>query len=395
MTDATSPILIITGMHRSGTSLTASLLQSAGVDIGSKLMAPSEGNIKGHFEDLEVVEFHENVLEANHLSPEGWVTLKTIPEIPEDLLPKAQQIINYKRQITGITGWKDPRGTLFLNFWQSQLPEAKFILLYRAPWEVMDSLYRRGDSIFQDSPYLALAFWMSYNTAILNFYKRYPQQSCLFNIENIRKDPRILSKAISEKFSLFLDPEDSIYDPSIFHPQSEESSRPFLIKDFFPEAISMYQELEDCSDSSNQEDRRLFTKEISQKNFDKQWLLNDWLAIRATQRRLFQTQSQLHITEQREIETKQALAETQKALSKTTEALHHSQNQLAKTKADLYHCQNQLTQEKVALQHSQEELAQTQTHVTHLQTMIEAMESSKFWKLRRVWMKVKQKLTFQ
>ena len=346
MFGSTSPILIITGMHRSGTSLTASLLQSAGVDIGSNLMAPSQGNIKGHFEDLEVVEFHKNVLEANNLSPEGWVTLKTIPEIPEHLLPKAQQVINYKRQITGMTGWKDPRGTLFLNFWQSQLPEAKFILLYRAPWEVMDSLYRRGDSIFRDCPYLALAFWMSYNTAILNFYKRYPHQSCLFNIEDIRRDPRILSKAISEKFSLFLDPEDGIYDPSIFHYQSEDSLRPILIQHFFPEAMSIYQELEDYSNSHTQEERRLLTEEISQKTFNQKLLLNDWLAIRATQRQLFQ-----------------------------------AQEELAQTKGSLHYCQ--------------EELAQTQTHVTHLQTMIEAMESSKFWKLRQVWMKFKQKLTFQ
>ena len=31
--------VIITGMHRSGTSLTASLLHSAGIEIGDRLMA--------------------------------------------------------------------------------------------------------------------------------------------------------------------------------------------------------------------------------------------------------------------------------------------------------------------------------------------------------------------
>ena len=44
--------LIIAGMHRSGTSLTASLFQSLGVNIGEKLLGPELGNIRGHFEDI-------------------------------------------------------------------------------------------------------------------------------------------------------------------------------------------------------------------------------------------------------------------------------------------------------------------------------------------------------
>ncbi|MEY2858272.1 MAG: hypothetical protein RLZZ74_2584, partial [Cyanobacteriota bacterium] len=49
---STPSVMIITGMHRSGTSLTASLLQSAGVNLGDRLMSEDRGNSKGHFEDL-------------------------------------------------------------------------------------------------------------------------------------------------------------------------------------------------------------------------------------------------------------------------------------------------------------------------------------------------------
>ena len=54
--------IVITGMHRSGTSLTASLLQSAGLNLGDRLMeATATGNpLKGYFEDLDFVEFHAN-----------------------------------------------------------------------------------------------------------------------------------------------------------------------------------------------------------------------------------------------------------------------------------------------------------------------------------------------
>ncbi len=72
-----APILIIIGMHRSGTSLTASLLQSAGLHIGRNLMGPSEGNVKGHFENLDFFEFHRQVLRSQGINENGW-TLQEI-----------------------------------------------------------------------------------------------------------------------------------------------------------------------------------------------------------------------------------------------------------------------------------------------------------------------------
>ncbi|MEL7418373.1 MAG: hypothetical protein AAGK10_07335 [Cyanobacteria bacterium J06555_3] len=52
-TRSTNSVIIITGMHRSGTSLTASLLQSAGVYLGDRLMSADSGNAKGYFEDWD------------------------------------------------------------------------------------------------------------------------------------------------------------------------------------------------------------------------------------------------------------------------------------------------------------------------------------------------------
>ena len=43
------PCFAITGHHRSGTSLVASLLQSAGLDIGERLMVANEYNKRGYF----------------------------------------------------------------------------------------------------------------------------------------------------------------------------------------------------------------------------------------------------------------------------------------------------------------------------------------------------------
>ena len=52
-------------MHHSATSLTASLLADAGVHLGDQLLGPGHSNPVGHFEDLEIYEFHQRVLMAN------------------------------------------------------------------------------------------------------------------------------------------------------------------------------------------------------------------------------------------------------------------------------------------------------------------------------------------
>ena len=60
--------LIIVGMHRSGTSLTTSVLSKSGLDIGSNLLGSGVGNEEGHFENLEFVDFHRKMLiEKNNI----------------------------------------------------------------------------------------------------------------------------------------------------------------------------------------------------------------------------------------------------------------------------------------------------------------------------------------
>ena len=51
-------VVVVLGMHRSGTSALAKALELFGVDLGQNLTAPNEFNPKGYFEDNEL-EFPE------------------------------------------------------------------------------------------------------------------------------------------------------------------------------------------------------------------------------------------------------------------------------------------------------------------------------------------------
>src|SRR3954469_12288526 len=75
---STSPSrpVVITGMHRSGTSLVASYLSSLGVGLGDRLLAADARNPHGYFEDADFRELHGEMLTdatpAGDGGPRDW-----------------------------------------------------------------------------------------------------------------------------------------------------------------------------------------------------------------------------------------------------------------------------------------------------------------------------------
>jgi len=365
------PILVITGMHRSGTSLVASLLQSAGVDIGKRLMGGGETNLKGHFEDLDFVEFHESVLRSQGISTEGW-TLERSIQVQEQYLDKAKSLIQ-GRLSQPLWGWKDPRTTLFLQFWQKLLPEATFVFVYRAPWQVIDSLYRRGDQVFKTNPNFALDLWMNYNQAIIAFYDEFPEKCVIFNSETITSKPDLLTEIIEKELKIDFRRESGsdIYEEKLFNSQISSSHRPTLVKQYFPEAFELYQELNRRAKPSEPESSSFTEKEFSEFPSYKAWVLQDWLDVQ---------------TKERELKRSQAEVE------RTQVQLQHTQAELELKQSQLHHTQIELELKQSQLHHTHTELERIQADLVQAHARIIAMESSKFWKLRKIWFSLKQTL---
>jgi hypothetical protein len=234
--------VIITGMPRSGTSFTASLLQSAGLDIGQRLMAPGHGNEKGFFEDLQIVDFHESVLLSQGIHPVGW-TLRDDIRVEETHWAQAREYIR-RNAVSRQWGWKDPRTTLFLDFWAELLPDACFLFAYRAPWEVADSLFRRGDESFAREPELAIQVWIHYNRLLLRFYDRFPQRCLITSVYSAARQTEHLIRAINTRFGtdLVLPPRD-LFEQSLLHTGASEGYYPALVAQAFPQALALYREL--------------------------------------------------------------------------------------------------------------------------------------------------------
>jgi DNA repair ATPase RecN len=365
-------VFIITGMHRSGTSLAASILQSAGVHIGRRLMEATEFNAKGHFENLDFFEFHLDVFRSLGVNIDGW-TLQENLQIDEPLIDRAKQLIE-QNSLSSIWGWKEPRTTLFLDFWAKLLPEARFLLIYRSPWEVADSLYRRGDKMFQSQPELAIKYWQHYNQKILDFYNQEQHRCLLTNLKTIVQYQTAYIDTINHKFNVNLShPAPTAYDPSLLRTEiSSNSQRPTLIDHYFPEAIELYQELEGRGWHPEQTPDFSW-QELLKPSLYKTWAFQEWVNLRQLEieNKSLKSQLQEEKVELEEAKAIQAEAEQTKTQLKTAESLlEQSQSQLQEIESVLQQFQTQLSKTESVLQQSHNQLHQTRTELETVKTQL-------------------------
>lgn len=363
MSNSQQPILITTGMHRSGTSLVSSLLQSGGLDIGENLVEGNEGNPKGHFENIEFVNFHESVLSSLGVNKIGW-TLQTNLQPSEYYYDQAKKLIESNLSNDKPWGWKEPRTTLFLDFWLELLPCAKFLFVYRPVWEVLDSLYRRGDDIFDHNPEFALQVWMSYNKAIIDFYKQYSQQCLLVNINSVINNPSSLTKMIKDKLSLSLKtPDESLYDRTLLKKQNFYSQRPQIIKRHFPKAFQRYIDLNYIAEYSDP-----IIEELEQLSSSNGWVLQDWLDVKHLERKLRQEEknSSEHLER-----VYQELGKLKGKIGELEYNLDQSQQKSTQLLADLENSQQESNRLNFELENSQQQLEKSEQESEQLRSRLE------------------------
>jgi len=249
--------LVLTGMHRSGTSLVARLFIEAGVDLGRELLGTGEHNLAGHFEDQDFLSFHEHVLIARDPSK------RVLWEPPHDLAwstserERAAQIV--RARVGGAPwGWKDPRTVLFLESWRELLPNATFCLLFRSPEQVVSSLRRRRDRNLivkvlgksltrgeRRGPFRyrrAIQAWLRYNERILCFADAHPERTVLIELETLLESPKPLFERLEHDFDLSLTiPWDRAYDAQLLSTHPHPRVVKMLAK--YPEAAALHARL--------------------------------------------------------------------------------------------------------------------------------------------------------
>jgi hypothetical protein len=235
------PAVVIGGMHRSGTSLTASLVAAAGVHLGDDLMPAAASNPRGHFEDLEFYELHRRILVANGLSKEGFTCREPI-DVPDRLRAEAAELIRRRRAAGRVWGWKDPRTVLFLDFWAALVPEARWLFVVRPPEDVVDSLFRRGDMAFVFHPRQAVDLWVAYNRRILEFVRRHPSRALVVDLGRVVADPAGVVTAVADLLGTALAAPGQHYESGLLT-SGQPARRAGLVRAVGPQAYDLHEQL--------------------------------------------------------------------------------------------------------------------------------------------------------
>ncbi len=235
-----SPVLVVAGMHRSGTSCVAELLASAGLFLGDELLEADPRNPRGYFEDRGFVDFHRRLLSAHGLADDGFVGDVRI-EPAGTFREQALELVEARRSLLRPWGWKDPRSVLFLNSWAELVPEARYCFVFRPPWDVVDSLFRRGDRVFSLNPRFALTMWMHYNARIRDFARAHPDRVLVRELAQVIRDPAAICDAVRNDLNITLDPPKPTVHPALL--STTDTERAAFLAAASPECVSLLDEL--------------------------------------------------------------------------------------------------------------------------------------------------------
>ncbi len=159
-------LIVVLGMHRSGTSVITRALEVMGVQLGNRLLPPMKDvNAKGFWEDIDVNALNIEMFNALQLT---WHHLVPIQVQDVDILRKkgfvtrAVELLRQKIENFPVFGFKDPSVAKLLPFWQEIFShcqcEVNFVVAIRHPLSVVKSLAKRDG--FDDEKNFSL--WFGY-----------------------------------------------------------------------------------------------------------------------------------------------------------------------------------------------------------------------------------------
>lgn len=164
-------LIVVLGMHRSGTSAITRAFTTMGISLGDRLMPPAAGNnAKGFWEDIDISSLDEKML---HEVGSSWHALlpildKDVRKLEEnDYLERAIGMLHGKVADNSAFGLKDPRIAKLLPFWKKVFSrceyDVRYVLAIRNPLSVAKSLLARDGMEREKSFFL----WLNHVLASL------------------------------------------------------------------------------------------------------------------------------------------------------------------------------------------------------------------------------------
>ncbi|MCX5871527.1 MAG: glycosyltransferase [Deltaproteobacteria bacterium] len=145
-------LIVVLGMHRSGTSVITRALEVMGVQLGDRLLPTMKDvNAKGFWEDLDLNALDEEMLDAlnvnwHHLAPIDVGDVEVLRQ--KGYFLRAVELLRQKVGNVPNFGFKDPRVAKLLPFWKEVFRHCQFdvsyVVVIRHPLSVAKSLAKRN-----------------------------------------------------------------------------------------------------------------------------------------------------------------------------------------------------------------------------------------------------------
>ena len=199
ISETMSTFTLVLGSHRSGSSVTTKILESLGCNLGSDLLGSDPfSNAMGHFENLHVLQYNEELLgnlgtdwkNPNPLDQNIYFTSNRV-KIENEIYSLLQNLLDQK-----INAIKEPRISILLEAWEPAIsravPNLKIIVTLRHPSEVATSLQKRDNL----SPIIGVQLWVQATLNALRFARNHSNLFVFY--DQLTTEPRDTTRGISE-----------------------------------------------------------------------------------------------------------------------------------------------------------------------------------------------------
>lgn len=244
-------IIVVLGMHRSGTSALTRGLQALDIQLGDDLIAGLPGNNeRGFWEDADINSLNNEIL---HSLGSSWSSCgvflndHSTAQALDTFKLSAVNLIRKKTENCNYFGIKDPRICRLLPFWQDIFAHEKidvhYVIAVRNPLSVADSLKKR-DQFDSKKSYL---LWIDHQLSAVR-----GTQGCsrvVVEYDALLESPELQMKRLSEMLGLtppnaeaIRNYEDTFLEKSLRHSSYQLRDLTFA-KDLPPAAVNLYRTL--------------------------------------------------------------------------------------------------------------------------------------------------------
>jgi hypothetical protein len=190
-------IVVILGMHRSGTSMLSSIIHSLGISMGPEADLKRnnpQSQPYGYWEDQSFVAINRQIIHnagGHWHKPPGRLKILAASMDYRDEISKLIE----KRQESDNWGWKDPRNCLCIECYQyvlAKLPDVRYVHIVRDREAIARSLIKRGEALSgakdQAKAWKQLAY--EHERRVRDFFNRFQPARYTVSYEDILKHPK-------------------------------------------------------------------------------------------------------------------------------------------------------------------------------------------------------------